>query len=119
MNEIILAVLTVAAVCLTTSLILCVTKFSKKRHKLGVIVIPVTDEIENVDFAVKSACFEESFDNTPYGREILIVDFGCTPQVWEHYQKLASQYKSVHAINSTELCAYIKVKYLKRMIFNL
>ncbi len=114
MNEIAVAVLTLLTVCLVTSLLLCYTKYKKKQHKLGVIIIPVNDETEDVDFAVKSAYFEECFDNTPCGREILIVDFGCSPQVWEHYVRLASQYSIVHAINSYELVAYIKVKYIKK-----
>lgn len=114
MSEIAVAVLTLLAVCLITSLLLCYTNYTKKHHKQGVIVIPVNDETENVDYAVKSAFFEESFDNSSCGREILIVDFGCSPQVWEHYVNLASQYNIVRAINSYELVAYIKVKYIKK-----
>lgn len=114
MSDIGIVIIVVCIVCLMTAIIISVTKYSKKRHKFGVIVIPVTDDIENVDFIVKSAFFEESFDNTPYGREILIVDFGCSPHLWEHYQKIAKQYPSVHAINSYELCAYIKVKYIQK-----
>ncbi|MBE6836600.1 MAG: hypothetical protein E7509_01185 [Ruminococcus sp.] len=114
MNEIVIAVLTLLAVCLITSLLLCYTKYKKKQHKQGVIIIPVNNDSENVDYAVKSSYFEECFDNTTSGREILIVDFGCSPQVWEHYVRLASQYSTVHTINSYELVAYIKVKYIKK-----
>lgn len=116
MNEIVIAVLTLVAVCLVTSLLLCFTKYKKKQHKQGVIIIPVNNDSENVDFSVKSAYFEECFDNFVGSREILIVDFGCSPQVWEHYVRLASQYSIVHAINSYELVAYIKVKYIKKTI---
>lgn len=114
MSDLGVVVIVVTAVCLFTAVIISITKYTKKRHKFGVIVIPATDEIENVEFYVKSAFFEESFDNTPYGREILIVDYGCSPHLWEYYQKLARQYPSVRAINSYELAAYIKVKYIQK-----
>lgn len=113
MNELAVAVIMLAVVALATSAILCFTKYSKKRYKSGVIVIPVTDKTENAEYAVKSAYFDETFDNTTYRREILIVDFGCSPQVWEYYQKLAERYRIVRAINSHELCAYLKAKTLK------
>lgn len=114
MGDLGVVIIVITIVCFMTDVIISVTKYTKRRHKYGVIVIPVTDEIENVDYVIKSAFFEESFDNTPYGREILIVDFGCSPHLWEHYQTFAKQYPSVHAINSYELCAYIKVKYIQK-----
>lgn len=118
LNDVVVAVIVVVIVCVLTALIITKTKYTKKRYKYGAIIIPVSDDVERVDLAVKSAFFEESFDNTPYGREIIIVDFGCSPPLWEHYQKLAKMYPSVHAINSYELCAYVKVKYIQNYIQN-
>ena len=112
--EIIIAASTVIFVLAVTFVVIKFSKYTKARHKQGVIVIPVTDETEAVDYAVKSAYFDETFDNTLCGREILIVDFGCTPQMWEHYQKLASKYDIVHAINCHELRAYIKAKFVEQ-----
>lgn len=109
-----IVIVVIGIVCLVTAMIISVTKYTKRRHKFGVIVIPVSDDIENVDFIVKSAFFEESFDNTPYGREIIIVDFGCSPHLWEHYQRFAKQYPNVKTLNSYELCPYIKVKYIQK-----
>lgn len=111
MKEVFAALLLVAAVIAVTVIVQKFTMFRRKAHKTGVIVIPVTGETENIDFAVKSAYYDETFDSTPCGREILIVDFGCKPQMWEHYRLLASEYSIVHAISCNELYAYLKVKY--------
>lgn len=111
MKDVLVALFLIAMVVVISFVIQHYTKCRKRNHKLGVIVIPVNNDTENVDFAVKSAYYEESFDNTPCGREILIVDFGCKPQVWEHYRVLASDFSTVHAISSHELYAYLKVKY--------
>lgn len=111
MKEVIVALSIIAVVVIITVIVQRFTMFKRKAHKIGVIVIPVTNSTENVDHAVKSAYYDETFDSTPCGREILIVDFGCRPQIWEHYQMLASEYSIVHAINCHELYAYLKVKY--------
>ncbi len=111
MKDVVIALLLVAIVAAVTVIVQKFTMFRRKAHKIGVIVIPVGSETENADIAIKSAYYDETFDSTPCGREILIVNFGCRPQLWEHYQLLASEYSIVHAVDSHELYAYLKVKY--------
>lgn len=115
MKEILIAFGLVFVVAVVTVFVQLAVKNFKRNHKKGLIVIPVTNETEDVDHAVKSAYFDETFDSTPCAREILLVNFGCCPQLWEHYQKLSSDYNIVHAIESYELCAYIKAKYINRL----
>ena len=112
MKDILISLFLISVVIIITIIVQKLTKSRKKNHKIGVLVIPVTDETVNVTNTVKSAFYEETFDDSFSGREILIVDFGCKPQVWEHYQNLAKDYPTVRAINSYELIAYLKVKHI-------
>ncbi len=113
MNEIIISAVLVAVVVLIIIVVQIITMRLRENHGVGIVIIPVGKNSENADIidnAVRSVYHEESFYNYPGGREILIVDFGCRPELWEHYQKLSDRYKKVHAIKSYELYAYLKVK---------
>ncbi|NLZ46470.1 MAG: hypothetical protein GX896_07230 [Clostridiales bacterium] len=112
MKDVLISLFLICIVIIITIVVQKLTKVRKRNHKIGVLIIPVTDETANVIRTVKSAFYEETFDDSFLGREILIVDFGCKPQVWEHYQVLAKDYPTVHAINSYELIAYLKVKHI-------
>ncbi len=101
-----------AVICVLVIACIAVKKimFMKRRcANTGYIIVPCTAKTENLEKTVRAYYWEEIFENSNLGREILIVIIEKSENVYTA-KRLAQEFSIVSAIDLSDLGDYIKKK---------